>query len=179
MIIWFLSSNKWISALIILTIKIESCILLWLYIEQNVIYLWVVFTLYQRIWLHIKLIYMCVYKYTLKIIIRFSPVKLITRTQHFLTNVFLNECYYEMKMIYIGYITLLWISQYHFIYFNTPKCANYRIIFYKNEEENEMIEDPTWITFPYWITEPINFEVSDSFCSRSTSAACWNKEFSN
>lgn len=49
---------------------------------------------------------MCVYKYTLKIIIRFSPVKLITRTQHFLTNVFLNESYYEMKMIYIGYITL-------------------------------------------------------------------------
>ena len=51
------------------------------------------------------------------------------------------------------------------------------IISYDNEKGNEMMEDPTWITLPYWITEPINLEVSDSFCRRSTSAACWNNEF--
>ena len=55
-------------------------------------------------------------------------------------------------------------------------CIHF-IISYDNEKGNEMMEDPTWITFPYWITEPINLEVSDSFCRRSTSAACWNKEF--
>ncbi len=31
----------------------------------------------------------------------------------------------------------------------------------------------TWMTFPYWMTEPMHFFVSVSFCFFSTSAACW------
>ena len=38
---------------------------------------------------------------------------------------------------------------------------------------------PTWITFPYWITEPMHFLVSDSFCFFSTSEACWKKKRRN
>ncbi len=41
-------------------------------------------------------------------------------------------------------------------------------------EKRDVFVCLTWMTFPYWMTDPMHFFVSVSFCFFSTSAACWN-----